>query len=435
MINERVLLGPQFKQRLSEVKASTLKTIGVGVSPTSAYDIMAASQGYKDYKTARGLSIKPFYSWRHNIGSEVSPYYISKPIGHFDTTDESIAVAWPLLEGTPGDTVWEMMKDDIPIGVVYKPIAKGPLLDLSSVKNILNYAIKEGACAIHFFEKAGRCYCDVDRGGERSNLNVGDLLTINNVINELKTFIGRDAPEGNIDHALFSLLNNGINVDVRVQCIPTQATAVVKVTILDPCRTNQHITDLDNVAALQRLVLRASTIKSGLLLVGGVAGSGRSTVTSYLMRQYMIVNKNTGRIKKHTSNIGEREVVSTLLRSDPDVVCIGEIRTEKMLFDALKLSEKHIVIATIHATNVFMRLNALGASEEELSGRLKGVYCQCLLPAAKKRMLIPVGVFCSEDGKPPHQSPLLINEANRMFSLGILSRKGMVQHFGLEFTS
>jgi Tfp pilus assembly pilus retraction ATPase PilT len=436
MISERISTEQQFKQRLDGVKAITLKTLGVGISPTHAYDIMAVSQGYTNYKTAKGLSTKPFYAWRHNIGTDAVPYHITKPIGHFDTTDESISVASALLEGTPEDTLWEMLKDGIPTGDFYTPsntdLKNYPSIDLSNVKNIIDYAINEAFGRVRFYVKDEVCYCLVNKHGEWRNMDVSVSLTMDHVINELEALT---TYKSSVSDLFFSMSHNGVNVDVMGEFMPTvNSHPQINITILDPRRTVQHINELDNVAALQRLVLRASTIDSGLLILGGTTGSGKTTVASYLMNQKLGLHQHNKPTHKNTCEKDEEAMMAKLLRSDPDVIFMGEIRTKETLLYALKSAEKHIVIATLHATDVFMRLEALGASEEDLLGRLKGVYSQCLLPAAKKRMRIPVAVFSLVEDAIPKHVPSLVHEAHRMFSLGVLSKKGMRQAFGMAFS-
>ena len=175
----------------------------------------------------------------------------------------------------------------------------------------------------------------------------------------------------------------------------------------------------DDVPSLDALGLPANApglaaLGSGLILAAGPVGSGKSTTLAALVdrinrtRAVHIVTVEDPLEVIHPNRralVTQRQVGSdtasfhtalrSVLRSDPDVVMIGEIRDRETVDAALRVSETgHLALATIHARSALHALTRMvemfPASQHRqarirLSASLETLYCQRLVPRADGR--------------------------------------------------
>jgi twitching motility protein PilT len=163
--------------------------------------------------------------------------------------------------------------------------------------------------------------------------------------------------------------------------------------------------------ALPPVVARLAEEQRGIILVTGTTGSGKST-TLAAMIDYINVNRAASIVTiedpiefvhhNKRSMVGQREIgVDTLgfkealrhvLRQDPDVILIGEMRDEETVQTALSAAETgHLVLSTVHtldaAESVNRMLEFFPANHHQqvramLASTLRGVISQRLVPAS-----------------------------------------------------
>ena len=149
-------------------------------------------------------------------------------------------------------------------------------------------------------------------------------------------------------------------------------------------------------------------MQAGLILISGPTGSGKTT-TTYAFIDYLkhhlgksivtiedpveyqqpdIVQMQVNESLGMTYDVGIKEI----LRHDPDVIIIGEIRDNQTAHQALRAAfTGHLVISTVHAKNVMgtiTRLLDLGISLQELEQALVGVVNQRLIQKEDERKAI-----------------------------------------------
>lgn len=147
------------------------------------------------------------------------------------------------------------------------------------------------------------------------------------------------------------------------------------------------------------VIHRTILSKGGIMLVSGPTGSGKSTLLYSILESYTpehwnilsledpverIINKITQVEIKSEVASHYQSAFKSMLRQDPDMLCISEIRDENVLRTALQAALSGILIlSTIHASNTFellLRLFELGASPVALGAALQFVSSQKLIP-------------------------------------------------------
>lgn len=160
--------------------------------------------------------------------------------------------------------------------------------------------------------------------------------------------------------------------------------------------------------------LRLCEINKGLVLVTGATGSGKSTSLASMIdyinqtRQDHIItiedpiefvhrNKQclVNQREVGTDTMGFNSSLRRVLRQDPDVVLIGEMRDKETIEAGLTLAETgHLTFATLHTSDCVQTINRIidvfpayqqNQIRTQLSFVLEGVFCQQLLPRASGR--------------------------------------------------
>jgi type IV pilus assembly protein PilB len=229
-------------------------------------------------------------------------------------------------------------------------------------------AMKTNASDIHYEpeEKEVRVRFRID--GVLHNVLVLDKKTFYNISNQLKYISKMKLNVINIPQdGRFSFILNERKIDVRVSAIPTQFGESFVCRLLDPARSLLNFGDMgfegDYLAKMERL----KTMSHGMILCTGPTGSGKTTMLYTILDQL-----NTPEAKIITledpveynlsgivqSPIDEKrnftfaDGLRAILRQDPDVVMIGEIRDLDTAHTASQAAlTGHVVLSTLHTNS------------------------------------------------------------------------------------
>jgi type IV pilus assembly protein PilB len=207
----------------------------------------------------------------------------------------------------------------------------------------------------------------------------------------------------------FSTTINGKEIDFRVATFPTLHGEKVEIRVLDPA---EGLKEFDKMGFSPRnadLVQKALKMPYGLILVTGPTGSGKTTTLYGLMRvlnketvnvvtiedpvEYSISGVNQSQIKPdigYTFAEGLRQI----LRQDPNVIMVGEVRDEETASLVINAAlTGHIVLSTLHtnsATGVIPRLIDMGVRPFLIPSTLRIVIAQRLIrglcPKCRKKV-------------------------------------------------
>ena len=267
------------------------------------------------------------------------------------------------------------------------------------VNALLADAVKRGASDIHFEPEQGflRFRYRIDgvlRQIRSLHKNYWSALAV-----RVKVMAGLDIAETRAPQdGRISLSLSGRQVDFRVSTLPTLHGENIVLRILD---RQKGIVALDqlglagaDLAALKNMVMRPE----GLILVTGPTGSGKTT-TLYSILQYLNVESlnimtledpveyPTSMIRQTSANATAKldfaDGIRSILRQDPDVILVGEIRDEDSADMALRAAMTgHKVFSTLHsnsAVGAVPRLLDLGIKPGLLAGNIIGVIAQRLV--------------------------------------------------------
>jgi type IV pilus assembly protein PilB len=195
-----------------------------------------------------------------------------------------------------------------------------------------------------------------------------------------------------------SVQEGGSKVNFRVSTIPTVGGEKVVMRLLD--ETNK-IFDLEHLGLTDRdLKLIGSLIEKphGMIVVTGPTGSGKSTTMYAMLAKLNSVSRNIVTVEDpveyklsgvnqvasdNEHGLGFANALKYIMRQDPDVIMVGEIRDHETAATAVQAAlTGHLLISTLHtndALSSITRLNDLGVDRFKIGGSLLGSVAQRLL--------------------------------------------------------
>jgi type II secretory ATPase GspE/PulE/Tfp pilus assembly ATPase PilB-like protein/8-oxo-dGTP pyrophosphatase MutT (NUDIX family) len=224
--------------------------------------------------------------------------------------------------------------------------------------------------------------------------NVGAPLVSRIKIMAAMDIADRLRPQGG--HATVTV--DGARIDLRVSTLPASHGEKVVVRILDTRSAVRSLDDLGLDLVDAPRMRRLLEVREGLVLVTGPTGSGKTTTLYAALLEIKRRGVNVITVEDPVEyripgivqvQINEKagltfaSALRSILRQDPDVVLIGEIRDRETAAIAIQAAlTGHLVFATLHtndACSSITRLTDLGVDSGKLAGALKGIVAQRLI--------------------------------------------------------
>lgn len=196
----------------------------------------------------------------------------------------------------------------------------------------------------------------------------------------------------------FSLNINEKKYDFRVSTMPTIDAESIVIRVLDNKNINKNLQTLGLSPNLLEILNQSLQLTQGLILISGPTGSGKTTTLYSILKELNCEEKKIITVEdpieykidsicqvaiNNKIGLSFEVILKNILRQDPDVIFIGEIRDKFSLNIALQASlTGHLVIASIHANNAvetISRLIDLQADPFLLASTLKLVMAQRLV--------------------------------------------------------
>lgn len=273
---------------------------------------------------------------------------------------------------------------------------QAPVVQL--VQALLHKAITSLASDIHLEPMADGMHVRFRIDGMLHMQERIDARLMHQVSSRFKVLADVDIAERRLaQDGKFSVEHNGRKVDFRLATFPTQYGEKIVIRILDRL---VHTMALDALGfPEQELVLFRQYIRlnSGFFLVTGPTGSGKTTTLYAALHEVNDANKHIitleNPVEYTVSGITQGQInpdvgftfeagMRALLRQDPDVVMVGEIRDQQTARIAMQAAlTGHMVFSTVHTHNapsVVTRLIDMGIEPFLLNASLTGVLAQRL---------------------------------------------------------
>ena len=282
------------------------------------------------------------------------------------------------------------------ISLVKYDLEKIPIVDLAN--KIIIAAVKSQASDIHMdpIENGLKIRFRVD--GDLQDHTIIPREFERNLTTRIKLISNMNITETRLpqDGAIKGRID-GNDLDMRVSVLPTNEGEKVVIRILDYTRSLSGLKNLNFAHENFKKISRMLMVPSGIILVTGATGSGKST-TTYSMLEAL--NKEETNIitvedpvEMNLEGVNQVQVNSdigmtfaaalrSILRQDPNVILIGEIRDGETAQIAVRASiTGHLVLSTIHtntALSTIERLLDMDVERYLLSTALEGIIAQKL---------------------------------------------------------
>lgn len=300
---------------------------------------------------------------------------------------------------------------------------EAPVIEL--VNNLLSQAIDENASDIHLEPEERTFVVRYRIDGVLHQRTTLPRDRFDAVASRIKLISGADIAERRLPQdGRISTRASGKEMDIRVSCVPSVHGESIVLRLLPKERANLDLSIMGMEADQIRQFTRLVNEPHGILLVTGPTGSGKSTT---LYAGLEIVNDGTRKIITVEDPVEYRmpgviqiqaqeeigytfaRALRAILRQDPDIIMIGEIRDLETAEIAIQSAlTGHMVFSTLHTNDclsTFTRLTDMGIEPFLVGSAVRAVQAQRL-----------VRKLCSRCGIPaqPHDEVLKATEGLRV---------------------
>ncbi len=272
-----------------------------------------------------------------------------------------------------------------------------PVVDI--VNEMIVDAIKKKASDIHFDPTEEYLNVRIRIDGELLEYAKVPAFVKKNLLTRIKIISGMNITESRLpqDGAIKNIADIE-NLDLRVSSLPIVDGEKIVIRILNYTMSSGGLENLGlsskNLDKINKLI----KMPNGIILVAGATGSGKSTTVYSMLQILNTVSRNIitveDPVEMKIAGINQVQVMSdigltfgntlrSILRQDPDVIMIGEIRDDETARIAVRASiTGHLVLSTIHTNNSLNTIERLLDMEVErylLGSALTGIISQRLV--------------------------------------------------------
>ncbi len=363
--------------------------------------VRGCADGLADVVCRVGVSAQSLAEVRRFIGMPLKVTRV--PVAEFDSLlriayEAGSGVAMQMLEGLDDNTDLAHLAEGIPeTSDLLESDDEAPIIRL--INALLTQAVKENGSDIHIEPYENRLVIRFRVDGVLREVLQTKRAVAPLVVSRIKVMSKLDIAERRLPQdGRISLRIAGRAVDVRVSTLPSGHGERVVLRLLDKQAGRLELEALGMDPRTRETMDEIIHKPHGIILVTGPTGSGKTTTLYAALER---INDNTRNImtvedpiEYYIDGIGQTQVntkvemtfargLRAILRQDPDVVMVGEIRDLETAQIAVQASlTGHLVLSTLHtntAVGAVTRLRDMGIEPFLLSSSLIGVLAQRLV--------------------------------------------------------
>ncbi len=272
-----------------------------------------------------------------------------------------------------------------------------PVVDI--VNDMIVDAVKKGASDIHFDPTENELNVRIRIDGSLLDYAKVPVTVKKNLITRVKIISGMNITESRLpqDGAIKGLIED-LDVDLRVSSLPCVDGEKVVIRILDYRMSLSGLETLGLTKNNYDKIVNLIKKPNGIILTTGATGSGKSTTVYAMLQVLNTTDRNIitveDPVEMKIQGINQVQVMSeigltfgntlrSILRQDPDIIMIGEIRDDETARIAVRASiTGHLVLSTIHTNNSLNTIERLLDMDVErylLGSALSGIISQRLV--------------------------------------------------------
>ncbi len=267
------------------------------------------------------------------------------------------------------------------------------------LESLLTRAVRDGAADIHFEPYQGEFRIRMRVDGVLYEVDPPPQHLATALISRVKVLANLDISETRMPQdGRIEMTVDGRKIDFRVSTVPIQGGESTVLRVLDRKSLRLELTDLGLLEREVNQLDEFIRLPHGIVLVTGPTGSGKTTTlysllnrvnepqTKILTVEDPVEYDLDGIVQVPTNEdigVNYARVLRTMLRQDPDIILVGEIRDPETAQIAVEASlTGHLVLSTLHtndAPSTITRMIDLGVEPFLLAATIEGIVAQRLL--------------------------------------------------------